>query len=197
MFLLKKCLKHWAAKLPPIKKTGRGRFEYLHMAKLIPGVAECFYSIWSPILVHAAPWTQDLKQNGQVQKKGVFTRRTLNHKVLKLTDGTASGQNHRVHTEWQWPATFRRTFHHDGKISPSWWGWGVHAHCPPPLTLSNITYKVAVYAFSWEADTLTLFLIYPCICTLWWKPGRGLFIPRSLNYIWCCMCFSWWKLWGC
>ncbi len=21
-----------------------------------------------------------------------------------------------------------RTFHHDGKISPAWWGWGVHAH---------------------------------------------------------------------
>jgi hypothetical protein len=25
-------------------------------------------------------------------------------------------------------ATFRRTFHHDGKISLAWWGWGVHAH---------------------------------------------------------------------
>jgi hypothetical protein len=29
-------------------------------------------------------------------------------------------------------ATFWRTFHHDGKISPAWWGWGVHAH---PLSL--------------------------------------------------------------
>ncbi len=41
-------------------------------------------------------------------KKSVFTRRTLNHIVLKLTDGTAnmaaaSGQNHRVHTEWLLP----------------------------------------------------------------------------------------------
>ncbi len=25
-------------------------------------------------------------------------------------------------------ADFWRTFHHDGKISPGWWGWGVHAH---------------------------------------------------------------------
>jgi hypothetical protein len=26
------------------------------------------------------------------------------------------------------PATFWRTFHHDGKISLDWWGVGVHAH---------------------------------------------------------------------
>ncbi len=25
-------------------------------------------------------------------------------------------------------AAFWRTFHHDGKISPGWWRWGVHAH---------------------------------------------------------------------
>ncbi len=29
-------------------------------------------------------------------------------------------------------ADFWRTFHHEGKISPGWWGWGVHAH---PLSL--------------------------------------------------------------
>ena len=29
-------------------------------------------------------------------------------------------------------ATFWRTFHHDGKISPAWCGWGVHTH---PLSL--------------------------------------------------------------
>ncbi len=34
---------------------------------------------------------------------------------------------HRVVTAALW-----RTFHHEGKISPGWWGWGVHAH---PLSL--------------------------------------------------------------
>ncbi len=34
---------------------------------------------------------------------------------------------HRVAT-----AAFWRTFNHEGKISPGWWGWGVHAH---PLSL--------------------------------------------------------------
>jgi hypothetical protein len=39
-------------------------------------------------------------------------------------------------------ATFWRTFHHDGEISPAWCGGGVHAH--PFFTLSTITYKVVV-----------------------------------------------------
>ncbi len=38
---------------------------------------------------------------------------------------------HRVNTERQ-IATFWRTFQNYGKISPAWWGWGVHAH---PLSL--------------------------------------------------------------
>ncbi len=39
--------------------------------------------------------------------------------------------NHRVHRVAT--AAFWRTFSHDeGKISPGWWGWGVHAH---PLSL--------------------------------------------------------------
>ncbi len=40
---------------------------------------------------------------------------------------------------WIWPqssklttAAFWRRFNHEGKISPGWWGWGVHAH---PLSL--------------------------------------------------------------
>jgi hypothetical protein len=42
-------------------------------------------------------------------------------------------------------ATFWRTFHHDGKISPAWWGWGVNAL---PLLLylpSRVTSKDVVY----------------------------------------------------
>ncbi len=39
----------------------------------------------------------------------------------------------RLQVDWQWPAqsthrvamaSFRHTFHNDGKISPDWWGWG-------------------------------------------------------------------------
>ncbi len=32
-------------------------------------------------------------------------------------------------------ADFWRTSHHDGKISPGWWGWGMHGARPPPLSL--------------------------------------------------------------
>ncbi len=37
---------------------------------------------------------------------------------------------HRVHRVAT--AAFWRAFHYEGKISPGWWGWGVHAH---PLSL--------------------------------------------------------------
>jgi hypothetical protein len=49
-------------------------------------------------------------------------------------------------------ATFWRTFHHDGKISLSLSGYGVHAH--PLFTLFTFTYKQ-------RAGTLTLFHLYP------------------------------------
>jgi hypothetical protein len=53
-------------------------------------------------------------------------------------------------------ATFWRTFRHDGKIRPAWWGWGgFTAGRPPPITS-----KVVVYAPAERAETLTLFLLY-------------------------------------
>ena len=57
-------------------------------------------------------------------------------------------------------AEFWRTSHHNGKISPGWYGWGVHAH---PLSAYYVpSLKVAVNApAEWE-DTLTLFHL----CTL-------------------------------
>ncbi len=61
-------------------------------------------------------------------------------------------------------AAFWRTFHHDGKISPGWWGWGRHAH-PLSLYLPSRT-KVTVYAPAERADTFPVFHLYP-ICTLW------------------------------
>ncbi len=60
-------------------------------------------------------------------------------------------------------ADFLSTFHHDGKISHSW--WGVEGACPPPFTIFTITYKVAVYAPAERADThppissLTLYVL--------------------------------------
>ncbi len=57
---------------------------------------------------------------------------------------------------------FWRTFHHDGKICPDWWGRGMHAQ-PFPCTLFTITYKIAVYAPAKRADTLTLFYLYPYV----------------------------------
>ncbi len=52
------------------------------------------------------------------------------------TSGSTAQSTHRVAT-----ATFWRTFHHDGKISPAWWGWGGGARSPS-FIISTITYKV-------------------------------------------------------
>ncbi len=41
-------------------------------------------------------------------------------------------------------AAFWRTFPHDGKISPGWWGWG--GARPPLYNIVTIKYKVSVYA---------------------------------------------------
>ncbi len=35
-------------------------------------------------------------------------------------------------------ADFRRTSYSDGKISPRWWGWGVHAHPFQPITITYV-----------------------------------------------------------
>jgi hypothetical protein len=68
------------------------------------------------------------------------------------------GRYHRVHRVAT--DTFLLTFHHDGKISLGWWGWGgVHAH--PPFSISTINYKVVLYTPAERADTLPLFLLYP------------------------------------
>ncbi len=56
--------------------------------------------------------------------------------------------------------TLWRPFHHDIKISPGWWGRGVHAH-PLSLYLPSRTKLCTVYAPAERADTLLLFLLYP------------------------------------
>ncbi len=62
--------------------------------------------------------------------------------------------------------TFWRTFHHDEKISPAWWG------CTP-TSFHCIYHHVQSCSVrsSWETDTLPLFLLYTYISTLWlWHP---------------------------
>ncbi len=76
------------------------------------------------------------------------------------------GSGHRVAT-----VTFRRTFHHDGKISPGWCGWG--GARPPPFTISTITYKVVAYPPAERAKTPPppLFLLYPYMYSVGpWPP---------------------------
>jgi hypothetical protein len=87
------------------------------------------------------------------------------------------GQYHRVHRVA--PPAFWRTFSHEGKISPGWWGWGVHAHAlslhlPSPVKLQctlqlsgrpQTTYlykrwnRVSVSAYSAGAYTATLLVM--------------------------------------
>ncbi len=59
-------------------------------------------------------------------------------------------------------ADFWRTFYHDGKISPGWYGG---APVPTPFQPIAITSKVLVYAPAQGADTRPLFHLFP-ICTL-------------------------------
>ncbi len=59
-------------------------------------------------------------------------------------------------------ADFWRTFHHDGKISSGWWGWGVHAHLLSLHLPSRFhVQSCSVYAPAEWADTLILFHLYP------------------------------------
>jgi hypothetical protein len=51
---------------------------------------------------------------------------------------------HRVVT-----AAFWRTFHHEGRISPGWWGWGLHAH-PLSLHLPSPVKLQCTLQLSWQ-----------------------------------------------
>jgi hypothetical protein len=62
--------------------------------------------------------------------------------------------HHRVHRVAT--AAFWRTFHREGKISPGWSEWGVHAGRPPPFITFTITSKFAVYSFAPAKWALTL-----------------------------------------
>ncbi len=65
-----------------------------------------------------------------------FCGGSIIHPSWILTAGQSL--HHRVHRVAT--AAFWRTFSHEGKIGPGWWGWGVHAyplllHLPSPVKL--------------------------------------------------------------
>jgi hypothetical protein len=78
-------------------------------------------------------------------------------------------------------ATFRRTFRHEDKIRPSWWWLG--GARPPPFTISTITSKGAVYTTDERADTLPLFLLYPCMYSMFKLK------PFLISHIFCCLIY--------
>jgi hypothetical protein len=47
----------------------------------------------------------------------------LSNSATSNTYQSQLGTRHKVLTDWQW--SHGHTFHHDGKISPAWDGWGV------------------------------------------------------------------------
>ncbi len=44
------------------------------------------------------------------------------HRCMSPAQIVESVTNERVQIDWQWPCTFCRTLHHDGKFSPAWGG---------------------------------------------------------------------------
>ncbi len=82
---------------------------------------------------------------------------------------------HRIHRVTT--AAFWRTFSDEGKISPGWWGWGVHAH-PLSLHLPSPVKLQCTLQLSGQIH-------WPCfistnICTLWF------YLPKP----------SWWSTQG-
>ncbi len=88
-------------------------------------------------------------------------------------------ENHRVHRVAM--ATIWRTFHHDGKIRPAWWVWGVH-----PRPLSRIYHHVQSCSVrsSWEGRRYTppisTLLLYE-LCGESKQPSSGLIIERLIH----------------
>ncbi len=89
------------------------------------------------------------------------------------------GAEHRVH--WVLTAAFWRIFHHEGKISPGLWGWGVHAnplslHLPSPVKL-QCTRSSWVDRFTDPVSSIvkkcTLWRVATCFAREYWMIYRG------------------------
>ncbi len=60
-------------------------------------------------------------------------------------------------------ATFWRTFHHDGKIIPAWWGWGC---TPTPLSL-YLPSRTKLWCTIQLRGQIHYYFYSTPICTLW------------------------------
>ncbi len=60
-------------------------------------------------------------------------------------------------------ADFWRSFHHVGKISPGWWGWGVH---PLSISLHLTSHTSCSVRSSWEGRHTPPIHLYP-VSNLW------------------------------
>ncbi len=97
----------------------------------------------------------------------------------RLNTGVNCLYDHRVHTEWQLPLSGVHSIIME-KLSQPGEGGGCS---PPPFTISNITYKVVVYAPAERADILPLFQLYPCMNSVFTTIPRHFSI--SLNFPFC------------
>jgi hypothetical protein len=89
-------------------------------------------------------------------------------KLLRLSAGHFKAFNslHRVN----WPLSGVRTFHHDGKISPAWWGWGGGCTPPPVHFIYHHKQSCGVRS-SWDGWYAPPIFSSTPICTLWVVPN--------------------------
>jgi hypothetical protein len=110
---------------------------------------------------------------------------------------TPESGNHRVHRVAT--AAFWRTFSHEGKIGPGWWGWGVHAH-PPSLHLPSPVKLQCTLQLSGHTNPVSSLGKYVLcggnchsVCTLWkrapnaylwWLARRVVFLSDKMMNWW-------------
>ncbi len=136
--------------------------------------------IQSCVLYNRRIWTHHAfdsilhEKNNQTWKVGEQCTR-------KLRVGWRPQSTHRVEM-----AAFWRTFHHDGKISPGCWGWGVHAH-PLSLYLPSRTKLQCTLQLRGQIHTSYFFHLYPymysVVAALWKLPAPLWCIPQRLSSV--------------
>ncbi len=88
--------------------------------------------------------------------------------VFSGREVAGGGSVHKVHRVAT--AAFWRTFSDGGKMSPGWWGWGVHAH---PLSL-HLSLPVKLQCtLHMSGQTHQPCFISRKICTLWFRHWSG------------------------
>jgi hypothetical protein len=103
--------------------------------------------------IHTVQSPQDPFLGGQTAKTQMWecVQSRMVRQNLCLA-GSICSQENTLAGDWYPPqsthrvviANFWRTSHHDGKISPGWWEWGVHAH--PLSTYDHHVRSCSVYA---------------------------------------------------